>query len=67
MSNMFSSLSIAPMIDWTYSHFRVFMRILAPHALLYTEMQTTGAIQNNPGDALILMSRASYCDSTGWI
>ncbi|WP_415583197.1 tRNA dihydrouridine(20/20a) synthase DusA [Legionella steigerwaltii] len=36
------------MIDWTYSHFRVFMRILAPHALLYTEMQTTGAIQNNP-------------------
>lgn len=36
------------MIDWTYSHFRVFMRFLAPHALLYTEMQTTGAIQNNP-------------------
>ncbi|QMT60398.1 tRNA dihydrouridine(20/20a) synthase DusA [Legionella sp. PC997] len=24
------------------------MRILAPNALLYTEMQTTGAIQNNP-------------------
>ncbi|KTC79670.1 tRNA-dihydrouridine synthase A [Legionella cherrii] len=24
------------------------MRFLAPHALLYTEMQTTGAIQNNP-------------------
>ncbi|WP_131794578.1 tRNA dihydrouridine(20/20a) synthase DusA [Fluoribacter gormanii] len=49
MSNiLLSPLSIAPMIDWTYSHFRVFMRILAPHALLYTEMQTTGAIQNNP-------------------
>lgn len=48
MSNtLLSPLSIAPMIDWTYSHFRVFMRILAPHALLYTEMQTTGAIQNN--------------------
>ncbi|MBN9228172.1 MULTISPECIES: tRNA dihydrouridine(20/20a) synthase DusA [Legionella] len=45
---LFSPLAIAPMIDWTYSHFRVFMRILAPHALLYTEMQTTGAIQNNP-------------------
>lgn len=40
------------MIDWTYSHFRVFMRILAPHALLYTEMQTTGAIQNNPRRSL---------------
>lgn len=36
------------MIDWTYSHFRMLMRILAPHALLYTEMQTTGAISNNP-------------------
>jgi len=45
-------LSIAPMIDWTYSHFRVFMRLLAPHALLYTEMQTTGAIKNNPQRAL---------------
>lgn len=40
------------MIDWTYSHFRVFMRILAPHALLYTEMQTTGAVQNNPRRSL---------------
>lgn len=41
-------LSIAPMIDWTYSHFRVFMRLMAPNALLYTEMQTTGAVRNNP-------------------
>jgi tRNA-dihydrouridine synthase A len=41
-------LSIAPMIDWTYSHFRVFMRLLAPKALLYTEMYTVGAITHNP-------------------
>lgn len=40
------------MIDWTYSHFRVWMRFLAPQALLYTEMQTTGAITNNPKRAL---------------
>ena len=40
------------MIDWTYSHFRVFMRLMAPQALLYTEMQTTGALQNNPNRAL---------------
>lgn len=40
------------MIDWTYSHFRVLMRLLAPQALLYTEMQTTGAIHNNPNRAL---------------
>lgn len=47
-----SLLSIAPMIDWTYSHFRVWMRFLAPEALLYTEMQTTGAVSNNPQRAL---------------
>lgn len=40
------------MIDWTYTHFRVFMRMLAPNALLYTDMQTTGAIINNPQRAL---------------
>lgn len=40
------------MIDWTYTHFRVFMRLLAPKALLYTEMQTVGAIVNNPLRAL---------------
>jgi tRNA-dihydrouridine synthase A len=45
-------LSIAPMIDWTYTHFRVWMRLLAPQSLLYTEMQTTGALSNNPRRAL---------------
>ncbi|MBA2649935.1 MAG: tRNA dihydrouridine(20/20a) synthase DusA [Legionella sp.] len=45
-------LSIAPMIDWTYNHFRVLMRLLAPNALLYTEMQTTGAVLHNPQRAL---------------
>lgn len=49
---LFSPLAIAPMIDWTYLHFRVFMRFLAPHALLYTEMQTTGAVEHNPERAL---------------
>jgi len=49
---LISPLAIAPMIDWTYCHFRVFMRLLAPHALLYTEMQTSGAIQHNPQRAL---------------
>lgn len=47
-SPLFSPLAIAPMIDWTYVHFRVLMRLLAPHALLYTEMQTAGAIEHNP-------------------
>jgi tRNA-dihydrouridine synthase A len=51
-SALISPLSIAPMIDWTYTHFRVFMRMLAPQALLYTEMQTPGAIVHNPSRAL---------------
>lgn len=49
---LFSPLAIAPMIDWTYGHFRVLMRILAPNALLYTEMQTIGAVCNNPTRSL---------------
>lgn len=50
--HLFSTLSIAPMIDWTYTHFRVFMRLLAPNALLYTDMQTVGSVLNNPIRAL---------------
>lgn len=52
MSNLISKLAIAPMIDWTYTHFRVFMRLLAPEALLYTDMQTPGAIAHNTHRAL---------------
>ncbi|MBR7887923.1 tRNA dihydrouridine(20/20a) synthase DusA [Marinomonas sp. A79] len=36
--------SIAPMMDWTTSDFRVFARTLTKRTLLYTEMVTTGAL-----------------------
>ena len=36
--------SVAPMMDWTDRHCRVFHRKLSARALLYTEMLTTGAI-----------------------
>ncbi|WP_082657175.1 tRNA dihydrouridine(20/20a) synthase DusA [Legionella erythra] len=49
---LISPLAVAPMIDWSYTHFRVFMRLIAPRALLYTDMQTTGAVLNNPQKAL---------------
>ncbi|MBM9545614.1 tRNA dihydrouridine(20/20a) synthase DusA [Leptospira sp. 201903074] len=39
-----SRISVAPMMDWTDRHFRFFMRLITRHALLYTEMVTTGAI-----------------------
>ena len=37
-------LSVAPMMDWTDRHCRYFHRLLTRHALLYTEMVTTGAL-----------------------
>ncbi|NVO05636.1 MAG: tRNA dihydrouridine(20/20a) synthase DusA [Rhodoferax sp.] len=37
-------LSVAPMLDWTDRHCRYFHRLLTRHALLYTEMVTTGAL-----------------------
>ena len=36
--------SIAPMMDWSDRHCRYFWRLLSEHALLYTEMVTTGAL-----------------------
>ena len=36
--------SIAPMMDWTDRHCRVFHRLMTRHARLYTEMVTTGAV-----------------------
>jgi len=35
---------VAPMMDWTDRHCRVFHRLLSRHARLYTEMVTTGAL-----------------------
>jgi tRNA-dihydrouridine synthase A len=37
-------ISIAPMLDWSDRHYRRFLRILAPRALLYTEMVVAEAI-----------------------
>jgi tRNA-dihydrouridine synthase A len=47
------TLSVAPMMDWTDSHCRYFHRLLAPSALLYTEMVTTGAIIHGDTDRFL--------------
>lgn len=41
--------SVAPMLDWTDSPCRYFLRLLSKHAVLYSEMVTTGALIH--GDA----------------
>jgi tRNA-dihydrouridine synthase A len=35
---------VAPMMEWTDQHCRFFHRLLTRHALIYTEMVTTGAV-----------------------
>lgn len=44
--------SVAPMLDWTDRHCRYFHRLMSEHALLYTEMVTTGAIIHGKGNFL---------------
>jgi len=39
--------SVAPMMDWTDRHCRLFLRLLSKHTLLYNEMVTTGALLHN--------------------
>ncbi len=53
-------LSIAPMMDWTDRHCRAFHRMLAPHALLYTEMVTEQAIRFGKRDHLLAYSPAEH-------
>jgi tRNA-dihydrouridine synthase A len=41
---------VAPMLDWTDRHCRYFLRLISQHAMLYTEMLTTGAIIHGDSD-----------------
>ncbi|MGA0532036.1 tRNA dihydrouridine(20/20a) synthase DusA [Hansschlegelia sp. KR7-227] len=45
--------SVAPMMDWTDRHCRLFHRSLTRRALLYTEMVTTGAVRFGPRERLL--------------
>lgn len=46
-------LSVAPMLDWTVRHCRVFHRILAPQARLYTEMLHAQAVIHGDRERLL--------------
>jgi tRNA-dihydrouridine synthase A len=45
--------SVAPMMDWTDRHCRVFHRLMTRRARLYTEMLTTGAILHGDRERLL--------------
>ena len=46
-------LSVAPMMDWTDRHCRHFHGLIAPDALLFTEMVTAEAIIHGDRDRLL--------------
>ena len=53
-------LSVAPMMDWTDRHCRVFHRQLSRRALLYTEMVTARALLHGDPDHLLRHDAAEY-------
>lgn len=48
-----ATLSVAPMMDWTDRHCRVFHRMMSRRALLYTEMVTAPAIVHGDRSRLL--------------
>jgi tRNA-dihydrouridine synthase A len=64
MSNSIADISrrfsVAPMMDWTDRHCRMFHRQLTARALLYTEMLTTGAVIHGDRDHLMGFSDAEH-------
>jgi tRNA-dihydrouridine synthase A len=55
-----SRFSIAPMMEWTDRHCRSFHRILAPSAVLYTEMVNQGAVLHGKRDQLLGFDAAEH-------
>ena len=53
-------ISVAPMMDWTDRHCRVFHRQMTRRAMLYTEMVTAQAVIHGPRDRLLGHSAAEH-------
>lgn len=53
-------LSVAPMMEWTDRHCRMFHRQITRHALLYTEMVNAEAIIHGPRERLLSYSEAEH-------
>ena len=51
---------VAPMLDWTDRHERFFLRLISRHAVLYTEMVTTGAILHGDRDRFLVFNDAEH-------
>jgi len=51
---------VAPMLDWTDRHERFFLRLMSKHALLYTEMVTTGALIHGDKDRYLHFNKEEH-------
>lgn len=52
--------SVAPMLDWTDRHERYFLRQISKHALLYSEMITTGALIFGDREKYLAFNREEF-------
>ena len=48
------------MLDWTDRDFRYLLRLISKHALLYTEMVTTGALINGDAERFLRHDEVEY-------
>lgn len=62
MSNEYPprTLSVAPMMERTDRHCRYLLRLLAPHAWLYTEMVTAAAIRHGDRERLLRFAEVEH-------
>ena len=60
MNNLCWKFSVAPMMDWTDRHCRVFHRLMSHRARLYTEMLTTGAILHGDRARLLAFDASEH-------
>ncbi|MFK7862872.1 MAG: tRNA dihydrouridine(20/20a) synthase DusA [Pseudohongiellaceae bacterium] len=52
--------SVAPMMDWTDRHDRMFLRQFSKHALLYTEMVTSAALVHGDSNYLLQHDQSEH-------
>jgi tRNA-dihydrouridine synthase A len=60
MNNLDRRFCVAPMMEWTDRHCRMFHRLLTRRALIYTEMVTTGAVLHGDRARLIGFDPAEH-------
>jgi tRNA-dihydrouridine synthase A len=57
---MIDKVSVAPMMEWTDRHCRYFLRLISPHARLYTEMVTAQAVLHGDRERLLGFDAAEH-------